>query len=101
MKEARSKCRAPGLGRFVVSATASGASLQNPPGHFERPRLSAEHYRELVEGSGIAPEIVEASGARSVTAQEALSLGFADYQAGAGPVLPIESVNGHPTSYVL
>lgn len=45
--------------------------------------LSERHRYELEVGSGIRPEVIERRGCRSITAQEAKDLGFADYQARA------------------
>ena len=53
-------------------------------------RLTDKHRREIVEGSGVAPELTDGR-YFSVTTQEAIELGFAEYQAGDGWVCELVS----------
>jgi len=61
--------------------------------------LSDEHYTEVVEGSGVAPELLEGR-YRTVTAKEAQALGFSERQARDGLLITLCSPKGE-RSYVL
>jgi hypothetical protein len=62
--------------------------------------LSPEHRRELHEGSGISQEVRERRGYRTVTAAEALEVGFSEDQARDGLLIPFYSPAGE-VSYQL
>src|SRR5215213_8254941 len=61
--------------------------------------LSDEHFVEVVEGSGVAPELLEGR-YRTVTAKEAQALGFSERQARDGLLITLCSPKGE-RSYVL
>ena len=63
--------------------------------------ILAHHARELVEDSGIHPDVVARRGCRSVTGAEARALGFADYQARAGLLLPRWTLAGVQVGHLL
>ena len=63
--------------------------------------ILAHHARELVEGSGIHPDVVTRRGCRSVTGAEARALGFADYQARAGLLWPRWTLAGVQVGHLL
>jgi hypothetical protein len=61
--------------------------------------LSDVHFAEVVEGSGVAPELLEGR-YRTVTAEEARALGFSERQARDGLLTTLYSPMGK-TSYAL
>lgn len=63
--------------------------------------LLPHHAAELIDRSGIDPAIVASRGYRSVTAAEAAALGFADYQARAGLLMPQWTLAGAQVGYLL
>jgi hypothetical protein len=62
--------------------------------------LSEQHGRELHEGSGIAQEVGERRGYRTVTATEAFAAGFSEDQARDGLLIPFYTPTGE-VSYQL
>lgn len=76
-------------------------SCNNTPVNHHHDPLLPHHRHELEVGSGISPEVIERRGYRSVTAQEARNLGFADYQARAGLLIPQWSLAGVQVGYLL
>lgn len=64
--------------------------------------LVERHLRELHEASAIADDVIAERGYRTVTdANELLDLGFADYQARPGLLIPLHGTDGSNGRYAL
>jgi hypothetical protein len=65
------------------------------------PALLPHHAHELAAGSGIDPDVIEARGDQSVTAEEAATLGFAPSQCRDGFAIPQWTLAGVQVGWLL
>jgi hypothetical protein len=74
------------------------AGEQKPPSSLGVHKLSKKHHRELEEGSAIDARIILERGYSSVSASEALALGFSKEQARDGLLIPFFTPAGEVSS---